>query len=132
MHRRLKFVLLLGLCVGLTGCLGTADGYGMVKGRIADHGNQSHEGCVVELLIPPNWEVFDERKLSNYEVGGGQVFRAGFVIAPGRHPYKIRVGCATSEEVFTSPVIPLGAAVDPFEPVDLGVIVLPKKPIVAQ
>lgn len=121
----MKTVPLLFLCVLLSGCpFGTADGHGVVIGRIEDEQAKSHRGCKMDLLIPPNWEVFDKRNLPD-EV---EHFQAGFVIDPAKRPYKVRVGCATSEAVFISPIIMLGGFRS--DPVDLGIIVLSKTPIV--
>jgi hypothetical protein len=116
-----------GLCALLSGCLFcVCDGHGTVRGYIVDEQGKAHQGCLVELLDPSDGHVWDYRDISDpslRETGPG--FETGFIVAPGGSSFRIRIGCATSPETLISPTATVGA-------VDLGVIVLPRKPTDAQ
>lgn len=130
MLRTLNVPALLGLCVFVFGCpfLVVGDGVVVVKGQIADEQGGFHQGCFVELLYSPDWFVSYRRILADYQVVEVE-FAADFTVAPGNRPYRIRIGCATSAATFTSPTVTVGASL---KPVDLGVIVLPRKQTEAQ
>jgi hypothetical protein len=97
---------------------GMGDGAARISGHVVDASGEAYGNCRLELLDTDNLETLVSRNV-------GSPFLETMLMAPGAHPYKLRVTCQGSAEVFTSGLVSLGDLKKTYhKPFELGRITL--------
>jgi hypothetical protein len=119
--RSASTVVIMSLIVS-GGCTALGDGAARVKGSILDEHGKPHDECRLDLMTPDGADAI------SYSKGVKSPFVETFVIAPGPHPYRLRITCAASDQDYTSGQVILGDLETTYRtPFDLGTVVLRRR-----
>ena len=118
-RRAIVTAITAGCCLPLQACAGMLpgeDGQAQITGQIVGEGGRARDGCEVALLHGAD-QVIGHRTVKSR-------FRASFTVAPWAEPYRVRISCPETANVFLSDTVTLGGEGANRAGLNLGSVVL--------